>query len=84
MRRLRRQGLNCRQVGRLLQTYLDGAVPDASAVLVANHLDDCRRCGLEVDIYRYLIRSLAQARGPENPGQLARLQDFADALATSP
>lgn len=79
--RLRRRPLSCRAVGRLLQTYLDGAVSDTSATLVANHLDDCRRCGLEADAYRWLIRSLVEARVPDDLRQLERLREFADALA---
>ena len=73
--------LSCRQVGRLLQAYLDGELPDARAVLVADHLDACRRCGLEASSYRWLKARLAGLAPRTDDGQLDRLQAFADALA---
>jgi anti-sigma factor RsiW len=73
--------LSCRQVGRLLQAYLDGELPDARAVLVADHLDACLRCGLEASSYRWLKARLAGLAPRTDDGQLDRLQAFADALA---
>lgn len=51
--------LSCRQVGRLLRAYLDGELPDARALLVADHLDACLRCDLEAGSYRRLKARLA-------------------------
>jgi len=73
--------MSCRQVGRLLQAYLDGELPDARAVLVADHLDACLRCGLEASSYRWLKARLAGLAPRTDDGQLHRLQAFADALA---
>ncbi|MDP8977840.1 MAG: zf-HC2 domain-containing protein [Actinomycetota bacterium] len=77
-----RQGiLTCRQVGRLLQAYLDGELPDARTVLVADHLDACLRCGLEAGSYRWLKAHLAGlAPGPDEH-RLERLRAFVDQLA---
>ena len=72
--------LSCRQVGRLLQAYLDHELPDTRAVLVADHLDACLRCGLEASSYRWLKTRLAGLPGVDDR-QLDRLQAFADALA---
>lgn len=85
MRRQQRQGaLSCRQVGRLVQTYLDAELVDTRAVLVADHLDACLRCGLEAGAYRWLKAQLAGLAPAEDARQLDRLRDFADALADGP
>jgi anti-sigma factor RsiW len=76
--------LSCRQVGRLLQTYLDSELPNARAVLVADHLDACRRCGLEADSYRWLKAQLAGLAPHTDECQLDRVRRFADELADQP
>jgi anti-sigma factor RsiW len=72
--------LSCRQVGRLLQAYLDHELADTRAVLVADHLDDCRRCGPEASSYRWLKACLAGLAPGTDDRQLSRLRTFADAL----
>jgi anti-sigma factor RsiW len=78
-----RSRLPCRAVGKLLQAYLDAEMPDTSALLVADHLDDCRRCGLEAEAYRWLISSLTSLAETDDPERLARLRSFADELAAT-
>jgi anti-sigma factor RsiW len=74
--------LTCREVGRLLQRYLDGDTDGHVTARVAEHLEDCRRCGLEAEIYREIKASLVR-RAPILPETtLARLRDFGDRLAT--
>ena len=73
--------LSCRQVGRLLQTYLDSELPNARAVLVADHLDACLRCGLEADSYRWLKAQLAGFATDPDQHQLERIRSFANRLA---
>jgi len=75
--------LTCREVGRLLQRYLDGDTDDHVTARVAEHLEDCRRCGLEAEIYREIKASLAR-QAPVLPATtLARLRRFCDQLATA-
>ena len=81
--RARQRRLNCHAVGKLLQVYLDAEVPDAAALLVAEHLNDCRRCGLEADAYRALVASLARFSAPADQKRLERLRSFADELAAT-
>ena len=52
--------LNCKEVGQVLQAFLDGELDDADAPLVAAHLDDCRMCGLESASYERIKAALAQ------------------------
>lgn len=81
--RRRDQELSCGQVARILQSYLDGELDDVRAVLVAGHLDDCRRCGLEADVYRRIANSIrGLAPGPDHDA-LARLHEFAERLTGS-
>jgi hypothetical protein len=83
-RRLTRRSdrpLSCRQVGKLLQRYLDDAVDELTARRIAHHLEDCRRCGLELDTYLAIKASLAR-RGATLPvDAMHRLQDFGQRLA---
>ncbi|RMH86227.1 MAG: zf-HC2 domain-containing protein [Actinomyces sp.] len=73
----RRQGpASCREVGRVLQSYLDGVVDDTTARRVAEHLEECRRCGLEYETYHTIKQALARRRDRVDPDALARLRDF--------
>jgi len=71
----------CRWVARLLQAYLDGELPDARAVLVADHLDACLRCGLEAAGYRWLKALLAGFATDPDQHQLDGIRRFANRLA---
>jgi anti-sigma factor RsiW len=72
---------SCRSVGRLLQAYLDGELSDMRAVLVADHLDACLRCGLEADSYRWLKARLAGLAADPDQDQLDRIRRFVARLA---
>ncbi len=81
------EGLSCREVGRLLQRYLDEMVAgphalDAEAsTRMSAHLDDCRRCGMEADAYREVKASLARRDEGLAPAALERLRAFGEGLA---
>lgn len=71
----------CPEVARVLQPYLDGEVDAHTLRLVAAHLEDCRRCGLEVETYTALKQALHRVGDP--PAEpIERLRTFADQLAT--
>ena len=74
--------LDCREVGKVLQTFLDGELDDADAELVAAHLDECRHCGLESAAYDRIKAALAQPM-PEgaDPEAIERLRQFGRQLA---
>jgi anti-sigma factor RsiW len=71
--------LNCRQVGKRLQRYLDGELDEVTAWRIASHLEDCRRCGLEVATYLEIKAVLAR-RGTVDEAAVARLRDFGERL----
>lgn len=74
--------LTCREVGRLLQRYLDGETDEPATAKVAEHLEDCRRCGLEAGIYREITAALARHATVLPEAALIRLRRFGQQLAT--
>jgi predicted anti-sigma-YlaC factor YlaD len=74
--------LTCREVGKLLQRYLDGHTDEHATAKVAEHLEDCRRCGLEAGIYREIKAALARQATVLPETTLARLRRFGQQLAT--
>ncbi|MFM7537789.1 MAG: anti-sigma factor family protein [Acidimicrobiales bacterium] len=81
--RWRRRPLTCEQVGALLQHFLDGQFDDRRSELIAEHLEDCRRCGLEADTYLGIKASLAsRADLVDDDPVLERLRAFAAELSS--
>lgn len=78
-RSLGERRLNCVQVGRVLQSYLDGETDEVTARRVAAHLEDCRRCGLEASVYREIHHALARRVEPDTRA-VARLRAFGESL----
>ena len=74
--------LSCPEVGRLLQRFLDGELTDEVEVeMLSDHLDECKRCGLEADTYRKIKAALASRRTPVPPESVDRLREFGEHLA---
>ena len=71
--------LNCQQVARVLQAYLNGDLDGFDAWRVTTHLEDCRRCGLEAATIRQIKRALAGRYQPA-PETVARLRAFCENL----
>lgn len=76
-----RNRLSCRQVGKVLQHFLDGEIDDITRERVADHLDDCRRCGLGADTYLQIKAALARSATEPSAAALGRLRDFGERLA---
>jgi anti-sigma factor RsiW len=72
--------MNCMQVGRRLQRYLDGDIDDLTARRIRRHLEDCRRCGMKAATYTEIKASLAR-RGKDLPDDtVTRLRAFGERL----
>lgn len=69
--------LNCKQVARVLQAYLNGDLDELDTRRVTAHLEDCRRCGLEAATIREIKRALAGRYEPP-PDAVARLRAFCE------
>ena len=74
-------GIDCHQVGEVLQHYLDGQIDDDRALRLEEHLEACRRCGMEADTYRRIKNSLAGRRAEVPDEAVERLRDFGARLA---
>lgn len=72
--------LSCRQVGRILQSFLDSELDEITADKVAEHLEDCRRCGMAADVYLEIKASLGRDAPAVPEASLSRLEDFARQL----
>jgi anti-sigma factor RsiW len=73
--------MTCAEVGELLQHYLDAELDDRRSRRLADHLEDCRRCGLEADTYERIKHSLAQSQPAVPSDSLARLREFGARIA---
>jgi anti-sigma factor RsiW len=71
---------DCREVAEVLQSYLDGELPESKTHLVAEHLEHCDRCGIEAEVYREVKRSLGQLATPPDRETVDRLRSFAEGL----
>lgn len=72
--------LRCWHVLRVLQSYLDGEADEVTSREVAEHLEECRRCGLEADTYQAIKHALAHHQRPVDDA-VTRLHAFAETLA---
>jgi anti-sigma factor RsiW len=79
---LRRHRPPCRDVAAVIQLYVDGRTDDATTDLVRAHLEDCRRCGMDRDVYLALKRSLVRGRTLDVDA-LVRLRAFGDRLTAA-
>jgi RNA polymerase sigma-70 factor (ECF subfamily) len=73
----------CDEVGRILQTYLDGERDEAGVAKVTAHFEHCRRCGMVADTYERIKESLARvAQQGLIHLSIEQLRRFADTLRT--
>jgi anti-sigma factor RsiW len=75
-----RKRLSCRQVGQLVQGYLDGETDEESASKIAAHLDECRRCGMDADTYREIKAALERNAPGDVEASVDRLREFGESL----
>ena len=76
-------GASCVQVARVLQQYLDAELDTSHRALVAGHLGECRRCGLDEKSFREIKSALARRRHEVPAEPIDRLRRFAAGLAAS-
>ncbi|MGH9727293.1 MAG: anti-sigma factor family protein [Candidatus Acidiferrales bacterium] len=63
--------MTCREIGRHLPGYLDGAASSAKHAGVRAHLDSCVDCRTDLERYRRLARVLADSTAIAPPADLA-------------
>lgn len=73
--------LECHQVRRFLQSFLDGEVGPSRAELVAAHLESCSRCRIESETLQRVIEALRQLRPDLDLAAYTRLVAVVEGLA---
>ena len=81
--RLKSRSVNCRELGKVLQSYLDGDLEPDFADKISAHLENCRKCGLDLDTYQQIKDSLAAKLPEVDPEAISRLRQFGNELSSS-
>lgn len=68
--------LSCREVGKVLQWYLDGELNEADVPALREHLEKCKDCGLEAETYQAISASLSRRQPDVDTDALDRLRTF--------
>lgn len=74
------QLLACLRASRALQAYLDGETDAITSRQIAEHLEQCRRCGLQADTYLAIKRALRSAGRTDDDLAVRRLRAFSRSL----
>ena len=73
--------LSCREVGKILQSYLDGELDELRTRRVGRHLEMCRRCGMAAETYAEIKLTLRRSAGSPPQDAIDRLRAFGEQLA---
>ena len=81
--RIFRRGLSCDQVAEVLQQYLDKELEASQIPKVLKHLETCKDCGLEAEVYTKIKTSLIAHQQAPDVESMVRIRALAQELATS-
>ncbi len=81
--RIFRRGLSCHQVEAVMQQYLDEELSPEQVPAVLKHLEACKDCGLEADLYGRIKTSLLRHQDSPDEASMLRIRRLATELATS-
>ena len=73
--------VNCTEVARRLQTYLDGELEDDWRERVQAHLEECKCCVVDEAAFSAIKMELSTLTAPPESDALARLRDFSARIA---
>lgn len=76
------RNVNCKEVARRLQSYLDGELNEDRMEQIRAHLDDCVSCGLEFETFKKIKMGLNAQALPSDSDALARLRAFSERIST--
>ena len=82
-RLFKRDALSCRQVEAVLQEYLDNELDPAEVPKVLAHLEKCRDCGLEAELYTSMKNSLQAHQDAPSEDSMSNIRALAEQLATN-
>lgn len=81
--RLFNRGMSCQQVEAVLQQYLDEELEASEVPKVLKHLEACKDCGLEAEMYTKIKTSLHQHQNSPSEDSMSRIRSLAEELATT-
>ena len=73
--------MNCSEVGLRLQSYLDDELDPDRMGKIQEHLEACRDCGLDYEVYASIKSDIARTRRDPDPGAMDRLREFARTIS---
>lgn len=80
-----RNNPSCKDVALVVQSYLDGELDNTDIAAVERHLDACRDCGMEAEMYETLKARIHARRRDVDPEIVDRLHAFtASMIAADP
>ncbi len=71
----------CREVRRVINAFVDGQVEEEFTAKIAEHLEDCRRCGLAAEVYANIKQSLQSTPPTVDHDAIERLREFGSDIA---
>lgn len=80
---LRRNDLSCQHVEKVMQEYLDNELDPAEVPKVLKHLETCRDCGLEAELYERIKTTLRGHQQTPDQASIDRVRNLAFELANS-
>lgn len=83
LNRLFRRGMTCQQVEAVMQQYLDNELEPSEVPKVLAHLEECRDCGLEAELYERIKGSLREHQEAPSADSMDRIRALAAELAAS-
>lgn len=81
--RIFKRGMSCEQVEAVMQQYLDEELEASEVPKVLKHLEACKDCGLEADMYIRIKESLKSHQAAPDADSMARIRSLAEELATT-
>ena len=81
--RLFMREMSCQQVEAVMQQYLDEELEASQVPKVLKHLEACKDCGLEAEMYTRIKDSLVSHREAPDADSMARIRALAEELATT-
>lgn len=79
----RRNDLSCHQVEAVLQEYLDNELDPNEVPKVLKHLETCKDCGLEAELYERIKVTLRGHQEAPDQGSIDRIRSMATELAAT-
>lgn len=79
----RNRGLSCQQVEQVMQQYLDGELAPEETPKVLEHLEACKDCGLEADLYTRIKATLHLHQETPSDDSMANVRALAAELAST-